>query len=401
MLDRVNFPIFRRTVHEKRLAYLDSAATTQKPQSVLDAINSYYTTSNSNVHRGLHQLSIEATSAYESGRIALGAWINAKNPAREIIFTKGATDALNLAAHCIGDSLQEGDEVLISALEHHANLIPWQQLAKAKGVVLKQIPINDLGELDQVAFGNLLSEKCKVVAVNAMSNVLGTINPVASMARAAHACGAILVCDATQMAPHFRLDVQTLSCDVLVMSGHKMYGPTGIGLCYANSVLLDEWPPYQTGGEMIDQVTFTDATFKIPPYKFEAGTPNIAGVVGWAAAINYLAPRIDEIIQHEAKLLQLLDAELDSISGLRRYSCAQDKTAIAAFTIEGCHPQDVAVLLDTFGVAIRSGHHCAMPLMQALGVTGLMRVSLAAYSDQADIEQLIDALPKVRAICEV
>lgn len=399
MLERVDFPIFNRTVHDQRLAYLDSAATTQKPKSVLDAINNYYSTSNANVHRGLHQLSVEATEAYESGRLALGNWLNAKNPSSEIIFTKGATEALNLAAHSIGATLKAGDEILISALEHHANLIPWQQLANSRGVVLKQLPINDLGELDQVAFNEMLSDKCKVVAVNAMSNALGTINPIALMSKAAHAYGALLVCDATQMAPHFRLDVQAMACDVLVMSGHKMYGPTGIGLCYASAELLASWPPYQTGGEMIDQVSFTEATFKAAPYKFEAGTPNIAGVVGWSAALDYLKPRIDSLMQHEADLIKFLDKELDAIPGLRRYSLAKDKTAIAAFTIAGCHPQDVAVLLDTFGVAIRSGHHCAMPLMQILGVTGLMRVSLAAYSNKTDLEQLLEALPKVKTMC--
>lgn len=399
MLSKADFPIFQRTVHNCRLAYLDSAATTQKPQSVLDAISNYYKSNNANVHRGLHQLSVEATAAYEQGRVKLGNWINAAHPEREIVFTKGATEALNLAAHAIGASLNPGDEILISALEHHANLIPWQQLAQTKGVILKQIPITTDGALDQDAYRELLSAKTRVVAVNAMSNALGTINPIAEMAKQAHGYGALLVCDATQMAPHFKIDVLAMGCDVLVMSGHKMYGPTGIGLCYASAELLASWPPYQTGGEMIDQVQFATATYKEPPYRFEAGTPNIAGVVGWAAAIDYLAPRISELAQHELQLVTALDQGLDAIPGVRRYSCAPDKTAIAAFTVEGCHPQDLAVLLDTFGVAVRSGHHCVMPLMQILGVVGLLRVSLAAYSDMADVEQFLQALPKVQAMC--
>lgn len=399
MLDRSDFPIFQRRVHGYRLAYLDSAATTQKPQVVIDAIDRYYTYSNSNVHRGLHTLSSEATKAFEEGRVVIGTWINAKHPESEIIFTKGATEALNLAAWGIGAKITAGDEILVSALEHHANIIPWQQVAKRTGAILKQIPINSLGEIDLQKYLELLSEKTKVVAVNAMSNTLGTINPVQEMAQAAHMFGAVLVCDATQMAAHFVLDVQDLDCDVLAMSGHKMYGPTGIGLCYAKKDLMEQWDVYQTGGEMIEHVTFESASYKLAPYKFEAGTPNIAGVIGWTAAINYMRPLMPELKAHELSLIKLLDAGLDAIPGITRYSCAKNKTAIASFAVDNCHPQDVAIMLDTFGVAVRSGHHCTMPLLQLLGVNGLVRASLAAYTEEADILQLLDALPKVKSMC--
>lgn len=399
MLDRADFPIFQRQVQGCRLAYLDSAATTQKPKEVLAAIDQYYSYSNSNVHRGLHTLSAEATKAFEGGRDVLAAWINAK--ASEIVFTKGATEALNLAAWGIGGQLQAGDEILISALEHHANIIPWQQVAKRTGAVLKQIPLNEFYELDLEAYANLLSTNTKVVAVNAMSNTLGTINPIELMAKAAHDVGALLVCDATQMAPHFAIDVQVMGCDVLVMSGHKMYGPTGIGLCYARMDLLEHWQVYQTGGEMIDHVTFEGATYKPVPHRFEAGTPNIAGVIGWTAAIKYMKPRMQALQAHELHLVKLLDSGLDAIPGVVRYSRARTKTAIASFTVEHCHPQDIATMLDTFGVAVRSGHHCTMPLLAHLGVSGLVRASLAAYSDEADVMQLLDALPKVQSMCEV
>lgn len=400
MILKKDFPILFQQVHGHDLVYLDSAATTQKPASVISAISNYYKTYNSNVHRGLHHLSNQATKAYEEGRDVLGRWINAKHLGEEIIFTKGATEGLNLAASCISDNLNEGDVVLVSALEHHANLIPWQQVAKTKGVILKQIPINDVGELDLLEYQKLLNEGCKVVAVNAMSNTLGTINPVKMMSKAAHDVGAILVCDATQMAPHFRVDVVDLDCDVLVMSGHKMYAPTGIGMCYAKKSLQSNWPPYQTGGEMIDVVEFDSATFKPAPFRFEAGTPNIAGVIGWVAAIEYMEPRIKEIISHERKLISILDDGLDQIPGLCRYSRARDKAAIASFVIDGCHPQDIAIMLDTFGIAVRSGHHCTMPLLKILKVSGLVRVSVAAYNEVVDIERLLTALPKVQRMCE-
>lgn len=400
MLNRADFPIFERSVQGCRLAYLDSAATTQKPKVVLQAIDHYYRYSNSNVHRGLHTLSSEATKAFESGRISLGSWINAKKPDKEVIFTKGATEALNLAAWGLAGHLNIGDEILISALEHHANIIPWQQVAKRTGAVLKQIPINELGEIDLADYQKMLSKQTKIVAVNAMSNTLGTINPIQVMSEHAHKLGAILVCDATQMAPHFKIDVQALGCDVLAMSGHKMYGPTGIGLCYARHDLLESWEVYQTGGEMIEHVTFTSATYKPVPFRFEAGTPNIAGVIGWSAAIEYMRPRMQALIEHEHKLVQLLDAGLDAIPGVKRYSLARNKTAIAAFTLENCHPQDVATMLDTFGVAVRSGHHCTMPLLQNIGVSGLVRASIAAYTEEQDIQQLLNALPKVQVMCE-
>ncbi len=390
------FPILKRQVHGKPLAYLDSAATTQKPQCVIDAVVQYYGQHNANVHRGMHTLSNEATEAYEAARLALGHWIGAAAPEKEIVFTKGATEALNLIANGMTSWLSKGDEILISMLEHHANMVPWQQLAQRTGAIIKVIPIDAHGTLDLSVYQTLLTPQVKVVAVNGISNALGTINPIKKMTQMAHAIGAKLVCDATQMGAHRPIDVQDMGCDFLVLSGHKMYGPTGIGLCYGQAKSLAALDLYQTGGEMIDVVTYTSATFKAPPYGFEAGTPNMAGAIGWHRAIEFLAVLgWPNILKHEQALMQQLDAGLDAIPEVRRFSCAADKTAVAAFTVEGCHPQDVATLLDTFGVAVRSGHHCAMPLMTVLGVPGLLRASVGVYTQPEDIEQLLAALPHV------
>lgn len=390
------FPVLQRQVHGRRLAYLDSAATTQKPQCVIDAIGRYYQRHNANVHRGMHCLSAEATEAYEAARVALGQWVGAADPSKEIIFTKGATEALNLIAHGMTSWLSEGDEILLSTLEHHANIVPWQQLAKRTGAVIRVIPMVSSGALDLDAYQKCLTSRTKVVAVNGISNALGTINPIAKMAEMAHQVDAMFVCDATQMGAHRPIDVQQMQCDFLVLSGHKMYGPTGIGLCYGREALLAKLDPYQTGGEMIDVVTFTAATFKAPPYGFEAGTPNMAGAVGWHRAIDFVGKiGWSEIMAHEQSLLAMLDAGLDAIPEVRRYSCAPNKTAVASFAVHGCHPQDIATLLDTFGVAVRSGHHCTMPLMTVLGVPGLVRASLGVYTQPEDITQLLEALPKV------
>lgn len=392
---RAQFPILQRKVKGKDLVYFDNAATSQKPKSVLDALTGYYSSCNANIHRGLHTLADEATAAYEETRIAVKKFIGAET-SEEIIFTKGTTDGINLVASSWGRAnLYPGDEIIISTLEHHSNIVPWQMIASERGAVLRVIPIDDNGILDMDAFKALLNEKTKIVSIIHVSNALGIINPVEEIIALAHEKGAIVLLDGAQSAVHLDIDVIELDCDFFVFSAHKIYAPTGVGILYGKKKLLEEMPAYQGGGEMIKEVSFEKTTYNELPFKFEAGTPNIADVIAMKTAIEFINENGKSIMrEHEDKLLLYATEKLKTIDGLRIIGDVANKVSVISFVIEGIHPQDLAILLDNQGIAVRTGHHCTQPLMQRLGIVGTTRVSFAAYNTIHEIDQLMLALNK-------
>lgn len=393
---RQDFPILQREVYGRPLIYLDNAATTQKPRSVVEAISNEYYSTNANVHRGVHFLSQKATDLHEAARERVRQFINARSTA-EVLFTRGTTESLNLVASSFGEAfLKEGDEVIVSVMEHHSDIVPWQLLRERKGIVIRVIPMDDSGRLDLEAYERLFSERTRLVCVAHVSNVLGTVNPVKKMAATAHAHGAYMLVDGAQSIPHFKVDVQALDCDFLTFSGHKIYGPTGIGVLYGRESLLEKMPPYQGGGEMIARVTFEHTTYERLPYKFEAGTPDYVGTHALAAAIDYVeALGMDEIAAHEHRLTQYAMERLGAIKDMHLYGTTPDKDAVVAFNVGNIHPLDLGTLLDRLGIAIRTGHHCAQPLMQRCGVEGMARASFALYNTMDEIDKLAEGIERV------
>ncbi len=394
-----DFPILSRPVHGRRLAYLDNGATTQKPAAVIDTEARFYRESNANIHRGVHWLSQHATERYDAARATVQRLLNAAS-ADEIVFTRGTTEAINLVAQSWGrPRLTAGDEILVSHMEHHSNIVPWQLLCEQTGAVLKVIPVQDNGELDLAAFEGLLGERTRLLAITHVSNALGTVNPVAEMTRRAHATGAIVLVDGAQAVAHEVVDVQAIGCDFYAFSGHKLYAPTGIGVLYGRAELLRHMPPWQGGGDMIRTVAFDKTTFAAPPQRFEAGTPNIAGAIALAAAIDYVhGVGLARIHAHEQALLAYATAALQDLPGVRLVGTAADKAGILSFLVEGIHPHDLGTILDAEGVAIRAGHHCAMPLMTRFGIPGTARASLALYNQQADLDALVAAIHKAQKL---
>lgn len=393
---RQDFPILQREVYGRPLIYLDNAATTQKPRSVVEAISNEYFSTNANVHRGVHFLSQKATDLHEAARERVRQFINARSTA-EVLFTRGTTESLNLVASSFGEAfLKEGDEVIVSVMEHHSDIVPWQLLRERKGIVIRVIPMDDSGRLDLEAYERLFCERTRLVCVAHVSNVLGTVNPVKQMAATAHAHGAYMLVDGAQSIPHFKVDVQDLDCDFLTFSGHKIYGPTGIGVLYGRESLLEKMPPYQGGGEMIARVTFEHTTYERLPYKFEAGTPDYVGTHALAAAIDYVeALGMDEIAAHERRLTQYAMERLGAIKDMHLYGTTPDKDAVVAFNVGNIHPLDLGTLLDRLGIAIRTGHHCAQPLMQRCGVEGMARASFALYNTMDEIDRLAEGIERV------
>lgn len=396
---RETFPILRRKVNGHPLIYLDNGATTQKPQSVIDAIVYYYSEMNSNVHRGVHYLSQISTDAFEVTRKKVQEFINAKED-HEIIITKGTTDGINLIANCYGkEFVTSGDEIIISAMEHHSNIVPWQMLCEEKGAILKVIPMNDRGELDMSAYKLLLGPKTKMVSVNYVSNALGTINPVKEIIELAHQHNVPVLLDAAQAVQHIKIDVQELDVDFLVFSGHKMYGSTGVGVLYGKENWLNKIPPYQGGGDMIKDVTFEKTTYNDLPFKFEAGTPNIEAGITLNAAIDFINDLgIDNIKKYEDELLTYATQQLSSVQGIKFIGTAKDKSSVISFIVEGTHPYDIGVILDKLGVAVRTGHHCAQPVMEQFGIPGTVRVSLAVYNTKEEIDILVVAVKRAVAM---
>lgn len=393
---REDFPILSQMVHGHPLAYLDNAATTQKPQAVIDAIVRYYALDNANIHRGVHLLSERSTRQYEDARSALQRFLNARSP-QEIIFVRGCTEAINLVADSWGRAnIKAGDEIVISAMEHHSNIVPWQLLRQRTGATLKVAPIDDNGELLMDEYVKLLGPRTKMVSVVHMSNALGTVNPVKEIARLARQVGAAVLIDGAQAVSHIPVDVQDLDCDFYAMSGHKIYGPTGVGVLYGKKAVLDAMPPYQGGGDMISSVTFEETTYNALPYKFEAGTPNIEGGIVLATAIDYvLKLGLDAIAEHEKELLEYATARLREVPGVTIFGNAREKASIISFTLAGVHPHDVGTILDQEGVAIRTGHHCVQPVMKRFGIPATARASLGCYNTHEDIDAMISALYKV------
>lgn len=394
---RGNFPILSRQVYNRPLVYLDNAATTQKPACVVDAmVNEYYTV-NANVHRGVHFLSQQATDLHEAARETVRQFINARE-SREIVFTRGTTESLNLVTTAYGEAfLNEGDEVIVSVMEHHSNIVPWQMLRERKGIVLKVAPMTDEGVLDLEATERLFTPRTKLLSVAHVSNVLGTVNPVKQLAAMAHAHGAHILVDGAQSVPHFKVDVQDLDCDFLVFSGHKVYGPTGIGVLYGREALLDAMPPYQGGGEMIARVTFEHTTYERLPFKFEAGTPDYVGTHALAEALRYVNNLgMDQIHAHEAELTRYAMEQMQLIPGMHLYGTAPGKDAVVAFNVGDIHPLDLGTLLDRLGIAIRTGHHCAQPLMARCGVEGMARASFALYTTREEVDALVQGIDRVR-----
>lgn len=389
---RADFPILAQQVNGHPLAYLDNAASSQRPLQVLEAMQNYYTHDHANVHRGVHSLSHRATDRYEAARETVRAFINAAS-VREIIFTRGTTEAINLVAFSFGQRLQAGDEILITAMEHHSNIVPWQLLCERSGAVLRVAPISDAGELVLAEFMELLGPRTKLVAITHVSNALGTVNPVKLIIAAARDRGVPVLLDGAQAIPHQAVDVRDLDCDFYAFSGHKMCGPTGIGVLYGREALLRDLPPFQSGGDMILTVSFKGTTFNELPYRFEAGTPHIAGAIGLAAAINYLTRiGLPNIAAWEAGLLDYATGLLLQLPGLSIVGTARDKASLVSFNIAGIHPHDLGTILDQRGVAIRAGHHCAMPVMERFGLAGTARASFAFYNTRGEIDQLLDAL---------
>ena len=393
---RADFPILSSTVRGNPLVYLDNAATTHKPRQVIERITRYYSEENSNVHRGVHYLSEVATVAYEDGRTVVKRFIGARDE-KEIVFTRGTTESINLVAQAWGRAnVGEGDEILISAIEHHSNIVPWQMLCEEKLATLRVIPVNDAGELLIDEYERMLNPRVKLVAVGHASNALGTINPVKRMIAAAHANGSLVLVDGAQGVPHIRVDVQDLDCDFYAFSGHKVYGPTGVGVLYGREALLDAMPPWQGGGDMILSVSFEKTTYNALPYKFEAGTPNIAGVIGLAAALEYVSSiGIEAISAHELDLQRYATARLRELDGLRLIGTAREKAAVVSFVLEGVHPHDIGTILDQEGIAVRTGHHCAQPLMMRFNVPATGRASFGLYNTREEADALLAGLQKV------
>lgn len=393
---RQDFPILSKQIYGKPLIYFDNAATTQKPRQVVEAICKYYYEDNANVHRGVHYLSQQATTAFEGVRKQIAAFINARSSS-ELIFTKGTTESINLVASSFGQMLNEGDEIVISAIEHHANIVPWQMLCEKKKTRLRIIPVLDIGELDLEAYNGLLNQRTRIVAITHVSNTLGTINPVKEMIATAHAMGIPVLVDGAQGLSHMRVDVQDMDCDFYCFSGHKIYGPMGIGGLYGKEELLNRMPPYQGGGEMIDQVTFEKTTYNELPYKFEAGTPNVADVMGLGAAISYIDKLgMENIGKWESELLQYASSELKRIGDITIVGEAKHKTAVVSFLINGIHPYDAGTILDHLGIAIRTGTHCTQPIMDRFAIPGTMRASFAFYNTKAEIDELIKGIEQVK-----
>lgn len=394
---RDQFPILHQQVHGHPLIYFDNAATSQKPLKVIHAISEYYLQENSNIHRGAHYLSNQATEKYEKSREAVKRFINAEST-EEIILTKGTTESINLVASCLSQSLfQPGDEILISGLEHHANIVPWQIAAEQTGALIKVIPILDSGELDLDAFKNLLSPKTKLLALSHISNALGTINPVEEMIALAKEKGALVLIDGAQSVPHMLVDVQALDCDFFCFSAHKIYGPTGIGVLYGKKAQLEKMPPYQSGGEMIKEVTFKGTTFNDLPYKFEAGTPNIAGGIGLLSAIEFMEEvGLEHIARREGELLAYATKKLKEIDGIQFFGEAKEKAAVISFLVDGIHPSDLGTILDKLGIAVRTGHHCAQPIMDRFEIPGTVRASFAVYNTETEIDMFIEGIKKVK-----
>ncbi len=392
---RKQFPVLDREVKGKPLTYFDNAATSQKPQVVIDALVNYYTRYNANIHRGIHTLAEEATAAFEHTRDVARRFINAETR-EQIIFTRGATEGINLVANTWGrQELKKGDEILITGMEHHSNIVPWQMLCEEKGARLRFIPVTDNGELDMVAFRELLGPKTKLLAIVHASNSLGTINPVKQMARAAHDLGAVVLVDGAQSTVHLDIDVQDIDCDFFVFSAHKLYGPTGAGVLYGKTALLESMPPFHGGGEMIKEVTFEKTIYNDLPYKFEAGTPNIADTIALGTALEFMENTGKENVRrHEQELLEYATAAAERIPGLRIIGQAKEKVSVLSFVIDGIHPQDLGILLDNGGIAVRTGHHCTQPLMDRFCIPGTVRASFAMYNTKEEIDILITGLHK-------
>jgi len=394
---RAQFPALQQQVNGKPLVYLDNGATTQKPQSVIDALIRYYQQDNSNVHRGAHSLSDRATEQFENARQTVQKFINAKK-SEEVVWTRGTTEGINLVAATWGaENIKAGDVILTTAMEHHANIVPWQMLCQKIGATLKAIPVNDNGELDMAAYAALLTPEVKLVACVHVSNALGTVNPVADVIRMAHDAGALALIDGAQSVAHWNVDVQTLDADFFVFSGHKIFGPTGIGVLYGKEALLNAMPPYQTGGEMIEHVSFEKTTFNKLPYKFEAGTPHISGAVGLAAAIDFLNG-LDRVAlaEHENKLMARVTELTEKNGGIRTIGQAEHKASVFSFLLEGAHPADVGTLLDQQGIAVRTGHHCAMPIMDQYAIPGTVRASFTFYNTLEEVDALFNGLEKAK-----
>lgn len=392
-----DFPILSRTVYDRPLVYLDNAATTQKPREVVEAIVNEYYSVNANVHRGVHFLSQQATELHEQARERVARFVGARS-SREIVFTRGTTESLNLVASSFGEAcMKAGDEVILSTMEHHSNIVPWQMLRDRKGIVIKVIPINEAGELDLKAYEELFTPRTRLVSVTHVSNVLGTVNPVKELTAVAHAHDVPILVDGAQSVPHFPVDVTDIGCDFLTFSGHKVYGPTGIGVLYGREDWLDRLPPYQGGGEMIAHVTFAQTTYEQLPYKFEAGTPDYVGSNALAVALDYVSRLgMEHIAAHERKLTAYAMERLDAIPGLRVYGQAREKDAVVAFNIEGIHHLDMGTLLDRLGIAVRTGHHCAQPLMERYGVEGMVRASFGLYNTLQEIDTLAEGIERIR-----
>ena len=396
---RGDFPVLAEEVHGKPLAYLDNAATAQKPRAVIQRLARYYETENSNIHRGVHRLSEKATQAYEDARGTVRRFVNAAED-REIVFVRGATEAINLVARCYGGArLQAGDEVVISAMEHHSNIVPWQLVCQEKGARLRVVPIDDRGDMVLEEYHRLLGPRTRMVALPHVSNALGTVNPVKELIRAAHGVGAPVLIDGAQGAPHAVVDVRDLDCDFYAFSGHKLYGPTGVGVLYGKADLLEAMPPYQGGGDMILSVSFEKTEYNVLPYKFEAGTPHIAGVIGLGAAVEYLeALGLDAVAAHEERLLAHALERLARTPGVRFVGTPERRASLVSFVLDGVHAHDVGTILDREGVAVRAGHHCAMPVMERYGVPATVRASFACYNTETEVDALADGLEKAGRI---
>jgi cysteine desulfurase/selenocysteine lyase len=393
---RADFPILSRQVNGKPLVYFDNGATTQKPQVVIDAIAAYYQEINANIHRGVHTLSQLATDAYEASRTKIQNHISAQF-AHEVLFTSGTTHSVNLVANGFASILKAGDEVLVSALEHHSNIVPWQMLCERTGAVLKVIPMNEKGELVMEKFDQLLSDKTKIVTVNHISNALGTINPIKYMIDKAHQFGAAVFIDGAQAVPHLKPNVQELDCDFYAFSGHKLCGPTGTGILYGKEAWLNKLPPYQGGGEMIKEVTFEKTTYAELPHKFEAGTPNIAGGIALGTAVDYMnSVGFENIQKQETELLHYATEQLLAIEGLKIYGTAEEKTSVISFNIDGIHPYDIGTIVDKLGIAVRTGHHCAQPIMNFFEIPGTIRASFAFYNTKEEIDVMVEAVKKAK-----
>jgi cysteine desulfurase/selenocysteine lyase len=400
-MDRVrrDFPILARPINGKKLVYLDNAATSQKPEAVIGAISRYYEHQNANIHRGVHFLSVQATEAHEAARQAVQRFLNAAD-IREIIFVRGTTEAINLVAHTYGRThVSAGDEVLITAMEHHSNIVPWQILCEEKRAHLKVAPINDRGEVRLEEFAKLLGPRTKIVAVTHVSNALGTVNPVRRMIELAHAVDVPVLVDGAQAVPHLSVDVQALDCDFYAFSGHKVYGPTGIGVLYGKAALLEAMPPYQSGGEMISSVTFEKTTYNKLPFKFEAGTPDIAGVIGLHAALEYLNDLdMNNVAAHERELLDYATEAVAAIPGVCLIGTANERVGVLSFVLEGVHPHDIGTILDQEGIAVRTGHHCAQPVMDRFGIPATARASFAVYNTRDEVDTLVQGIRKVKEV---